>query len=72
MTLRSYWTNDCGTCAIKVTLHDRQGAAHQALGARGRADSMQKRLDQVPQAMILRRQTVEHPSAPSRRGWATS
>ena len=24
-------------------------------------DAMQKRLDQVPQAMILRRQTVEHP-----------
>ena len=24
-------------------------------------DRMQKRLDQVPQAMILRRQTVEHP-----------
>ena len=25
-------------------------------------DAMQKRLDQVPQAMVLRRQTVEHPS----------
>ena len=24
-------------------------------------DAMQKRLDQVPQAMVLRRQTVEHP-----------
>ena len=24
-------------------------------------DAMQKRLDQVPQAMALRRQTVEHP-----------
>ena len=27
----------------------------------GVLDAMQKRLDQVPQAMILRRQTVEHP-----------
>ena len=37
MTLRSYWTNGCGMCAIKSRLHHRQGATDQTLGARGRA-----------------------------------
>ena len=61
MTLRSYWTNGCGTCAIKsrcTTGKERRIKRweHEAV-----LDRMQKRLDQVPQAMILRRQTVEHP-----------
>ena len=30
-------------------------------GHKGVLDAMQRRLDQVPQAMRLRRQTVEHP-----------
>lgn len=61
MTLRSYWTNGCGACAIKpqcTTGKERRIKRweHEAV-----LDAMQKRLDQVPQAMILRRQTVEHP-----------
>ena len=61
MTLGSYWTNGCGTCAIKsgcTTGKERRIKRweHEAV-----LDRMQKRLDQVQQAMVLRRQTVEHP-----------
>ena len=61
MTLRSYWTDGCLSCAIKsdcTTGRERRIKRweHEAV-----LDAMQKRLDQVPQAMVLRRQTVEHP-----------
>ncbi len=61
MTLRSYWADGCATCAIKsqcTTGRERRIKRweHEAV-----LDAMQKRLDQVPQAMVLRRQTVEHP-----------
>ena len=61
MTLRNYWTDACSTCAIKsqcTTGKERRIKRweHEAV-----LDAMQKRLDQVPQAMVLRRQTVEHP-----------
>ncbi len=61
MTLRCYWTDACPTCAIKsdcTTGKERRIKRweHEAV-----LDAMQKRLDQVPQAMTLRRQTVEHP-----------
>ena len=61
MTLRNYWTDGCSTCAIKpqcTTGKERRIKRweHEAV-----LDAMQKRLDQVPQAMVLRRQTVEHP-----------
>ncbi len=61
MTLRNYWTSGCGACAIKsrcTTGKERRIKRweHEAV-----LDAMQRRLDQVPQAMILRRQSVEHP-----------
>ncbi len=37
----------------------------------GVLDAMQKRLDQVPQTMILRRQTVEHPFG-TIKGWMSA
>jgi hypothetical protein len=33
-------------------------------------DRMQDRLDRMPEAMGVRRRTIEHRSGPSRRGWA--
>ncbi|HTH99814.1 MAG TPA: IS1182 family transposase [Acidisoma sp.] len=61
MLIRVYWRDDCGSCAIK----------HQCTTGKERRvrrweheevlEAMQKRLDQVPQAMSLRRQTAEHP-----------
>lgn len=61
MLIKVYWRDDCGSCAIK----------HQCTTGKERRvrrweheeilEAMQKRLDQVPQAMSLRRQTAEHP-----------
>jgi hypothetical protein len=42
-------------------LHNGQGAARAAMGARGRPRGAQARLDGKPDGMQLRRETVEHP-----------
>jgi len=61
--LHRYWTSDCGTCAIK---------AHCTSGKERRVsrwehedvlERAQERLDRRPDAMIVRRSTVEHPFA---------
>ena len=59
--LHRYWTKACGTCAI----------IHQCTTGKQRRitrwehedvlDEMQRRLDEEPEKMRLRRQTVEHP-----------
>ena len=61
LVLRRYWTNACRTCAIK----------HQCTtGAQRRItrwehehvlEAVQRRLDEHPQKMRMRRETVEHP-----------
>jgi hypothetical protein len=61
MTLHSYWADGCGTCALKHDCTTGQQRRIKRWEHEGVLDAMQKRLDQVPQAMILRRQTVEHP-----------
>jgi transposase len=61
MTLRCYWTSGCATCAIKSHCTTGKERRIKRWEHEGVLDAMQKRLDQVPQAMILRRQTVEHP-----------
>jgi transposase len=48
MTLHSYWSSNCSACAIK---------AQCTTGKERRI----KRLDRAPDAMRIRRQTVEHP-----------
>jgi transposase len=61
MTLHSYWTSNCQTCA----LHDQCTTGkerrikrweHEAV-----VEAMERRLDRRPDAMRIRRQTVEHP-----------
>ena len=61
LTLRRYWTNACEACAIK---------AQCTTGAQRRItrweheqvlEAVQARLDKNPQAMRIRRETVEHP-----------
>src|SRR5262245_39075372 len=59
--LRRYWTNACRTCAIKhqcTTGKERRIARweHEHV-----LEAVQKRLDENPQAMRQRRETVEHP-----------
>ena len=61
LMLRRYWTNACGTCAIKhrcTTGVQRRITRweHEHL-----LEDVQRRLDENPQAMRQRRETVEHP-----------
>jgi len=61
LTLRRYWTNACQTCAIKdkcTTGHERRITRweHEYV-----LEDVQRRLDENPQAMRTRRETVEHP-----------
>jgi len=60
-TLHSYWTDACGSCAIK----DRCTTSKERRVRRWEHESVlervQKRLDDDPNKMSLRCQTVEHP-----------
>ncbi len=61
LTLRRYWTNACGTCAIKhrcTTGVQRRITRWQHEHV---LEAVQRRLDENPQAMRQRRETVEHP-----------
>ena len=60
-TLHRYWTNACQSCAIKdqcTTGKERRVTrwAHEDI-----LDAVQRRLDEHPEKMRLRRETVEHP-----------
>jgi transposase len=60
MTLRNYWADACSTCAIKpqcTTGRERRIKRweHEAV-----LEAVQQRLDRTPDAMRIRRQTVEH------------
>jgi Transposase DDE domain/Transposase domain (DUF772) len=61
LKLRRYWTNACRTCALK----SRCTTAVQRRITRWEQEyvleAVQKRLDEDPQAMRRRRETVEHP-----------
>jgi hypothetical protein len=61
MALRTYWANDCATCVIKAQCTTGSERRIKRWEHEGVLEAMQKRLDQMPQAMALRRQTVEHP-----------
>jgi hypothetical protein len=61
MTLNKYWSSACPRCPLKTrcTTGDYRRIArweHEAV-----LEAMQHRLDRQPNAMKLRRQTVEHP-----------
>ena len=61
MTLNKYWSSACPKCPLKAqctTSNYRRIARweHEAV-----LEAMQHRLDRQPNAMKLRRQTVEHP-----------
>jgi transposase len=59
--LRHYWTSACHACTLKAqctTGHERRISRweHEAV-----LEKVQDRLDRNPAAMVVRRQTVEHP-----------
>ena len=61
LVLRRYWTNACQSCAIKhscTTGKERRITRweHEAV-----LDAVQRRLDEHPEKMRQRRETVEHP-----------
>src|SRR4249920_3980831 len=70
MTLHKYWSSACPRCPLKAqcTTSDYRRITrweHEAV-----LDAMQERLDREPEAMRLRRQTVEHPFA-TLKAWGT-
>jgi hypothetical protein len=69
MALRTYWADGCATCAIKPRCTTGKERRVKRWEHEGVLEARQKRLDRVPQAMALRRQTAEHPSEPSKAGW---
>ncbi len=61
LTLHNYWASACSSCSIKsqcTTGKERRIKRweHEAV-----IDAMQRRLDEAPTSMRVRRQTVEHP-----------
>jgi len=61
LTLHRYWTNVCPGCAIKdqcTTGKERRIARWEHAGV---LEAVQRRLDENPEAMRQRRETVEHP-----------
>jgi transposase len=70
MRLHRYWSSACPKCPLKAqctTSSYRRIARYEHEDV---LERMQQRLDHTPEAMRLRRQTVEHPSQHSKHGWA--
>ena len=59
--LRHYWTTACQGCAIKAQCATGKQRRIKRWEHESVIDAMQERLDQAPDAMRIRRQTVEHP-----------
>ena len=61
MTLHSYWTSACKDCSLKAKCTTGKERRIKRWEHEGVLDAMQHRLDQAPEKMEVRRQTVEHP-----------
>jgi transposase len=61
LTLRHYWTSACVDCSIKRQCTTGKERRVRRWEHEGIIDAMQQRLDQAPDTMRIRRQTVEHP-----------
>ncbi len=59
--LRRYWTDACGTCALKEHCTPSKQRRVARWENEEVLDRVQARLDQRPEAMIVRRSTAEHP-----------
>ena len=60
-TLHTYWPSTCPTCPIKPQCTTGQERRIKRWEHEAVIDAMQERLDRMPNAMRIRRQTVEHP-----------
>jgi transposase len=63
LVLRRYWTNACQGCAIKSRCTTGKERRITRWEHEHVLEAVQKRLDKNPQAMRVRRETVEHPFA---------
>src|SRR5215207_2121600 len=61
VTLHRYWTNACQRCAIKRTCTTGKERRITRWEHEHVLEAVQRRLDEHPQAMRQRRETVEHP-----------
>jgi len=61
LTLRRYWTTACKTCPIKNRCTPAKERRITRWEHEDVLDAMQRRLDENPRAMRVRRETVEHP-----------
>jgi transposase len=61
LTLHNYWTTACQGCAIKARCTTGKERRVKRWEHEAVIDAMQQRLDRAPEAMRIRRQTVEHP-----------
>jgi transposase len=59
--LRRYWTDACGTCVLKEHCTPSKQRRVARWENEAVLDRVQARLDQRPDAMIVRRSTAEHP-----------
>src|SRR6202035_5222747 len=59
--LRRYWTNACRTCALKSRCTTGVQRRITRWEHEHVVEAVQRRLDENPQAMRQRRETVEHP-----------
>ena len=70
MNLYVYWTTACQGCSIKAKCTTGKERRINRCQHEGVLDTMQQLLDQAPEKMEVRRETVEHPFGyPSRPGW---
>ena len=61
LTLRRYWTNACQSCAIKRTCTTSKERRITRWEHEHVLEAVQRRLDEHPEKMRQRRETVEHP-----------
>jgi transposase len=61
LTLRRYWTNACRTCAIKARCTTGKERRITRWEYEHILEAVQRRLDEHPEKMRQRRETVEHP-----------
>jgi len=60
LTLSRYWSSNCGTCAMKVKCTPSQNRRITRWEHEAVIEAMQRRLDEMPEAMRVRRSIVEH------------
>jgi len=61
LTLLRYWSSNCPSCAIKDKCTPGNERRVSRWEHEDLLEAMQKRLDEAPDSMRIRRQTVEHP-----------